>query len=104
MGETVETKSGVRRSAGIPGSPRTSSSSRCVCGSGMPPAASRCTRAIRPSPAFTECVWREQGHTDPQDLDVETALEVVAQIAYTTFANYAADVTGAPVDEVFTMP
>ena len=26
---------------------------------------------------------------------------MLAQIAYTTFANYAADVSGAPVDEAF---
>jgi AhpD family alkylhydroperoxidase len=52
--------------------------------------------------AFTECVWRDHGHTHPTGLDHETALEAIAQIAYTTFANHAADVTGAPVDDAFT--
>jgi AhpD family alkylhydroperoxidase len=59
---------------------------------------------LRTLQSFTETVWRERGHTDPDCLDHETALEVIAQVAYTTFANYAADVTGAPIDEAFTMP
>ena len=27
---------------------------------------------------------------------------MIAQVAYTTFANYAADVSGAPIDAAFT--
>jgi len=55
---------------------------------------------LRALQAFTETVIRERGHVDA-DLDPETALEVITQIAYTTFANYAADVSGVPVDDAF---
>ena len=50
--------------------------------------------------AFTEAVLRERGHVEPV-LDAEETLEVLTQIAYTTLANFAADVSGAPIDEAF---
>ena len=49
---------------------------------------------------FTEALLNERGHVS-SDLDPETALEVIAQVAYTTFANYAADVSGAAIDDAF---
>ena len=55
---------------------------------------------LRALQAFTEAVIRERGHVDAE-LDPETALEVITQVAYTTLANYAADVSGVPVDDAF---
>jgi AhpD family alkylhydroperoxidase len=52
--------------------------------------------------AFASALWHEHGHV-ATDLDSEEALEVIAQVAYTTFANYAADVSGTTIDEAFTM-
>jgi AhpD family alkylhydroperoxidase len=51
--------------------------------------------------AFAEALVRDHGKATTT-LDDEEAIEVVAQVAYTTFANYAADVTGAPTDPAFT--
>jgi len=51
---------------------------------------------------FTEALWHHHGHVETQ-LDAETALEVIAQHAFATFANCAAEVTGAPIDEAFRM-
>ena len=50
--------------------------------------------------AFTEAVVLERGHVEPV-LDEEETLEVLTQIAYTTLANFAADVSGAPIDGAF---
>jgi AhpD family alkylhydroperoxidase len=50
--------------------------------------------------AFTESVLDERGHVTAT-LDAEETLEVLTQIAYTTLANYAADVSGAPIDDAF---
>jgi AhpD family alkylhydroperoxidase len=52
--------------------------------------------------AFTLALLERRGHADHGALDPELALEVIAQVAYTTFANYAADVSGAAVDAAFT--
>jgi AhpD family alkylhydroperoxidase len=50
--------------------------------------------------AFTVALLEQRGHVTPE-LEPELALEVVAQVAYTTFANYAADVSGAAIDAAF---
>jgi AhpD family alkylhydroperoxidase len=50
--------------------------------------------------AFTVELLERRGHVSTE-LDPELALEVIAQVAYTTFANYAADVSGAPIDAAF---
>jgi AhpD family alkylhydroperoxidase len=49
---------------------------------------------------FTVEVLELRGHLSPE-LAPEEALEVIAQVAYTTFANYAADVSGAAIDSAF---
>jgi AhpD family alkylhydroperoxidase len=51
--------------------------------------------------AFTQSVLESRGHTSPNGLDAEEALEVVTQIAYTTFANLAANVASTPIDDAF---
>ena len=51
--------------------------------------------------AFTLALLEQRGHTDTGGLSPEEALEVIAQVAYTTLANYAADVSGAPIDAAF---
>lgn len=50
--------------------------------------------------AFAESVLVERGHVAAV-LDDEETLEVLTQIAYTTLANFAADVSGAPIDDAF---
>ncbi len=50
--------------------------------------------------AFTVALLEQRGHTSTE-LAPEEALEVIAQVAYTTFANYAADVSGAAIDAAF---
>lgn len=50
--------------------------------------------------AFTGSVLAGRGHA-AATLDAEETLEVLTQVAYTTLANYAADVSGAPVDDAF---
>jgi AhpD family alkylhydroperoxidase len=50
--------------------------------------------------AFAVALLSERGHVSTS-LEPETALEVIAQVAYTTFANYAADVSSAPIDDAF---
>jgi len=50
--------------------------------------------------AFTVALLEQRGHVSPE-LAPEEALEVIAQVAYTTFANYAADVSGAAIDSAF---
>ena len=57
---------------------------------------------LRSIQALTQDLLRKRGHIDARD--DEEALEVIAQIAYTTFANYAADVFGTPVDDAFKPP
>ena len=42
-----------------------------------------------------------EDRTAPDGLDAEEVLEVIAQIAYTTFANLAANVAETPVDDAF---
>jgi AhpD family alkylhydroperoxidase len=63
---------------------------------GSPPTDER-HEALR---AFTVALLEQRGHVST-DLSPETALEVIAQVAYTTFANYAADVSGAAIDDAF---
>jgi AhpD family alkylhydroperoxidase len=48
---------------------------------------------------FTEALLGSRGHTSADGLDAEQALEVIAQVAYTTLANYAANVARTPVDD-----
>jgi AhpD family alkylhydroperoxidase len=50
---------------------------------------------------FTEALLREAGHADGSGLSSEEQLEVVTQVAYTTFANLAANLAGTPVDDAF---
>jgi AhpD family alkylhydroperoxidase len=51
--------------------------------------------------AFTLAVLESRGATTVDGLDAEEALEVVAQIAYTSFANLAANVADTPIDDAF---
>jgi AhpD family alkylhydroperoxidase len=51
--------------------------------------------------AFALALLEQRGHVTT-GLPPEDALEVIAQVAYTTFANYAADVSGAAIDDAFT--
>jgi AhpD family alkylhydroperoxidase len=57
---------------------------------------------LRAIQALTEQLLRNRGHIEARD--DEEVLEVIAQIAYTTLANYAANVAGTPIDEAFTPP
>ena len=50
---------------------------------------------------FTLALLYERGHAEVGELSPEEALEVIAQVAYTTLANYAADVSGVPIDAAF---
>ena len=58
---------------------------------------------------FTEELVRSRGHVGAADLAAARAagfddgqlLEIITQAAYTTFANWAANVGGAPVDAAF---
>jgi AhpD family alkylhydroperoxidase len=52
---------------------------------------------LRELQELTRALLRERGHV-PSHQD---ALEVITQIAYTTFANYAANVARTPIDEAF---
>ena len=52
---------------------------------------------LRELQELTRALLRERGHVPPHD----DALEVITQIAYTTFANYAANVARTPIDEAF---
>ncbi len=45
-----------------------------------------------------------EDRTAPEGLDAEETLEVIAQIAYTTLANLAANVAETPVDDAFKVP
>jgi alkylhydroperoxidase family enzyme len=56
--------------------------------------------------AFTSQLLSERGHVSDGALleagySRENVLEVIAQVAYTTFANLVANVAGTPVDEAF---
>ena len=51
---------------------------------------------------FTLALLEARGHASFDGLGAEEALEVIAQVAYTTLANYAADVSGAAIDAAFT--
>jgi AhpD family alkylhydroperoxidase len=52
--------------------------------------------------AFTVSLLEARGHvSDIGELGPEVALEVIAQVAYTTLANFAADVSGASIDSAF---
>ena len=51
--------------------------------------------------AFTQSVLEARGATVVDGLDAEEALEVITQIAYTTFANLAANVAETPIDDAF---
>ena len=48
--------------------------------------------------AFTVAVLSQHGHVST-DLDAEDALEVLAQIAYTTLANHVANVSDVAIDD-----
>jgi AhpD family alkylhydroperoxidase len=50
---------------------------------------------------FTLALLSDRGHVDVGELSPEVALEVIAQVAYTTLANYAADVSGVSIDAAF---
>ncbi|MDA0159516.1 carboxymuconolactone decarboxylase family protein [Solirubrobacter ginsenosidimutans] len=50
--------------------------------------------------AFTQSLLEQRGHV-ASELSPEVTLEVIAQVAYTTLANYAADVSGAAIDDAF---
>ena len=52
---------------------------------------------LRELQELTRALLRERGHVPSH----EDALEVITQIAYTTFANYAANVARTPIDEAF---
>jgi AhpD family alkylhydroperoxidase len=45
-----------------------------------------------------------EDRTEPHGLDAEETLEVITQIAYTTFANLAANVAETPIDDAFAVP
>jgi AhpD family alkylhydroperoxidase len=51
--------------------------------------------------AFTGELLERRGHADPTGISPGQALEVIAQVAYTTLANYSADVAGTPIDDAF---
>lgn len=56
--------------------------------------------------AFTNALLSERGHvSDAQLIEAgfsqENVLEVIAQVAYTTFANLVANVADTPIDEAF---
>jgi AhpD family alkylhydroperoxidase len=50
---------------------------------------------------FTEALLREDGRADGAGLSAEEQLEVVSQVAYTTFANLAANLAEVPIDDAF---
>jgi len=52
---------------------------------------------LRELQELTESLLRAGGHVPAHD----DALEVITQIAYTTMANYAANVADTPIDEAF---
>ena len=52
---------------------------------------------LRELQELTRALLRERGHVPAH----EDALEVITQIAYTTFANYAANVARPPIDAAF---
>ena len=54
-------------------------------------------RRLRELQELTQDLLRKRGHVPPHD----DALEVITQIAYTTLANYAANVARTPIDEAF---
>ena len=53
--------------------------------------------------AFTDELLERRGHVDAEAAGIspEQALEVIAQVAYTTMANYSADVARTPIDAAF---
>jgi uncharacterized peroxidase-related enzyme len=59
--------------------------------------------------AFTRALLRSRGHLDPAEVEAlrkagyttEQAFEVVAQAAFTSMANWAANLADPPVDEPF---
>jgi uncharacterized peroxidase-related enzyme len=59
--------------------------------------------------AFTRRLLRTRGHLDPRDVDAlleagyttEQLLEVIAQAAFTSMANWVANLADPPVDEAF---
>jgi uncharacterized peroxidase-related enzyme len=64
---------------------------------------------LQPLQAFTRALLNNGGHVDEDDLaaflgagyTAAQALEVITQIAYTTLANYVANLAEAPVDKQF---
>ena len=55
---------------------------------------------LRSLQELTRSLLRERGHVET-DLDEQDVLETIAQIAYTTFANYVANAARTPVDPAF---
>jgi len=51
--------------------------------------------------AFALDLLREHGRTHSDALSEEEQLEVVTQVAYTTYANLVANLAGTPVDDAF---
>ena len=54
---------------------------------------------LRAVQELTQRLLRERGHV--RDRDDEETREVIAQIAFTTLANYVANVARPPIDEAF---
>ena len=52
---------------------------------------------------FTSALLEHRGHVDADGISAQDALEVITQVAYTTMANYAADVADTPVDAAFAL-
>ena len=59
--------------------------------------------------AFTAALLSDHGHVGEDDLaaflaagySTENALEAITQVAYTTLANYVANLAGTPIDDAF---
>ena len=59
--------------------------------------------------AFTAALLSDHGHVGDDDLaaflaagySIESALDVIAQVAYTTLANYVANLAATPIDDAF---
>ena len=51
--------------------------------------------------AFAAAVLEDRGHVAAGEFEAEDTLEVLAQIAYTTFANHVANVSGVAIDDAF---
>ena len=72
------------------------SSPRCAPATRWPTSGSR-----RSTRSRSPCSKRAVATSVERLLDAEEALEVITQIAYTTFANLAANVAETPIDDAF---